>query len=139
MSENGANTSIPSVCSLWDGNPKTSGLMTPPFIGVYYVWFPILATIGISGNSISFLTILKQSRHNEVYILQMIVILTDLLNSITVCGYFPFLPTIMNSSPGPNWAKRSIVASYWTAYGSATIPNIFITASIMILLAMVFD
>lgn len=62
---------------------KSAGIITDnSVIFVYFIWYPTVGVIGIVGNFLSIIIFKKQFRNKQVYHMQLLIMITDLIISI---------------------------------------------------------
>lgn len=118
---------------------KSAGIVTNKYaIFVYFVWTPIVCTIGIFGNFLSIIILKRQFKNEQMYYMQLLTMICDLIMSIFSLVYAILMPWLIIATPGPNWVKSSFGFSM-SAILEVILVNIVTTTGMLIILATNLD
>lgn len=105
---------------------------------IYVIACPILAAIGIIGNSLSLLTSYHQSRNDKAYYLQCVVMISDLLSNFGNLLYDATLAT-STSNVGPNWLRKNFTWMWFMVTFGVPISDMFVNSSMLVVLFTTLD
>lgn len=99
----------------------------------------ICLVIGIFGNITSIAAMFRQLRTEKIYYLQLPIMLSDLVACLFRVPQIIYQPFVIRASPGPNWAKRNFLFSWYGVTVGTPLGNTFITTSLVLVAAVSMD
>lgn len=123
------------ICLLWK-NPdivaNAGNIKDDDIIILYFVYFPLVLIIGIFGNSFSIAAMFKYFSKENIYYLQLLIMISDFIICIFYVPYCVVIPFLFTSHSGPNWVKRNFVITWFGVNLVSPLINSFLTCSIVL-------
>ncbi len=106
---------------------------------LYFGIIPGAAFLGLAGNVLSLLTVLKQCKENDVYALQVVIMLSDCASCLAMFPYTFFVGHKVYNNFGPDWIVQNPFLVFWSCNVSIQLTQVLGHASLVLTLLTVID